>query len=191
MLVQVCRFSNATILSTQVIFTQPSDCGFGVVSRQRVFQILLRRDCGRFVMDPQEAYNLLCDGLANRQLSLAELVCCVTEDDVAADRQILRKDSTADSFLTKWETINKKKYETLLDEKFSECPHSDQAFVVGQNPDVCAKFSAKGILPLFTKTDRITWLRQQARHLTANEKLVGHGWPMNKQLAELLRIPAT
>ena len=69
-------------------------------------------------MDPQEAYNLLCDGLANRQLSLAELVCCVTEDDVAADRQILRKDSTADSFLTNWETINKKKYETLLDEKF-------------------------------------------------------------------------
>ena len=98
--------------------TQPSDCGFGVVSRQRVFQILLRRDCGRFVMDPQEAYNLLCDGLANRQLSLAELVCCVTEDDVAADRQILRKDSTADSFLTNWETITRRSMKLFLMKSF-------------------------------------------------------------------------
>eukprot|EP00435_Cladocopium_sp_Y103_P013429 s4195_g3.t1 len=152
---------------------------------------MLRRDCGRFVMDPQEAYDLLCNGLADRQLSLDDLVCMVSEEDVAHDRQILRKESTADSFLTDWEEGNKKKYEHLFDEKFPECPHSDQVFVVGQNPDKYAKFSAKGLLPLFTKTDRITWLRKEARHLTAKEKLMGHGWPMNQQLAELLKIPAT
>ena len=86
-------------------------------------------------MDPQEPYVILCDGLANKQLSLAELVRCVTDEDVAADREILRKGSTADSFLTSWEAPNKKKYETLLDEKYSNVSHDDQTFVVGQNPN--------------------------------------------------------
>lgn len=159
--------------------------------------MFIRRDVGRFIKDPQQTYAALCSGLDCKQLSIEALTALTSEEEVLQDRQLLRKDCKGckgdpKTFLTPWELSNKTQYEKTLDEKYPVASHADQAFVVGQSAhNSFAKFTHQGVLPLFTKTDRITWLRQRNRHLTTGEKFLGHGWPMNEQLASLLKIPAT
>jgi len=175
-------------MSSKAIYTQPSDLGFGAVSRRRVFTAFVRRDCGRFIGDPQQIYNILTASLRDRQLSIEKLTELTSDLEVEADRKVLKRNCDPNFFLTKCEAANKARYEALYDEKHTTTL-ADQCFVLNQNPDKRPKQSKDGVLPLFTKTDRITWLRQRGRHLTALEKLLGHGWPMRQELACLLNLP--
>ena len=176
------------VCGTQVIYTQPSDLGFGAISRRRVFTAFVRRDAGKFIGDPQQVYDILTARLRDRQLSIETLTELTSDLEVEADRKVLKRSCDPNSFLTKCEAGNKAKYEALYDET-NATKFADQCFVVNQNPDKCPKYSKDGVLPLFTKTDRITWLRQRGRHLTALEKMLGHGWPMTQELACLLKLP--
>lgn len=172
----------------QVIYTQPSDLGFGAVARRRAFTAFVRRDAGKFIGEPQQIYNILTASLRDRQLSIEKLTELTSDLEVEADRKVLKRNCDPNSFLTKCEAANKARYEELYDEK-NETTLADQCFVLNQNADKRPKQSKDGALPLFTRTDRITWLRQRGRHLTALEKMLGHGWPMTQELACLLNLP--
>lgn len=75
--------------------------------------------------------------------------------EVEADRKVLKRNCDPNSFLTKCEAANKARYEELYDEK-NETTLADQCFVLNQNADKRPKQSKDGVLPLFTRTDRIT-----------------------------------
>lgn len=172
----------------QVIFGEPSDTGFTCISRRRAFQVFLRRDCGRFIREPAEIYHQLCSGLGARHLTLPELCQVMTEDDFQHELALSGKsvDSYPASFLSNFESSNKGKYEALL----GDADLNLQAYVLNQNPDHIKKYTKCGLIPTFTKADKITWIPERKRHLLALEKYVAHGWPVNSELAEILKVPA-
>lgn len=168
------------VMQSKVIFTQPSDVGFGCVARRRSFTILLRHDSGRFILDPQDTYDKLCAGLNDSQLSLHDLLACTTEADVLRELPEGYK-------LSPFEQSNLDQYQDLLDGKGVPIPN--QVFAVNQNPNKVFKAAMAGILPAFTATDKCLWSRGNRRPILAYEKFLGHGWPMTQELCQALKIP--
>lgn len=100
------------------------------------------------------------------------------------------KFSTGD-LLTEWQQKNLEKYCQVLDQKRPFEPHNLQAFILTQNPDYRFKSTRDGILPAFTATDSLCWLRQESRLLTALEKFALHGFPVTDLLASKMKVPAS
>ncbi|CAK9054143.1 unnamed protein product [Durusdinium trenchii] len=148
---------------------------------------MLRRDAGVFIRDPQKVYHQLCKGLNDKHLTLPELCKVSTGSDLAHELGLSGKslESYPESFLGNFEKQNKKKYEDLLGEESLEL----QAFCVNQNPDYVSKLKKTGLLPTFTKSDKVIWLPGLKRHLLALEKYAGHGFGVTESLAALNKTP--
>lgn len=182
-------------MCAEVVFTDPADCGFGCVSRKRSFTIFIRRDAGRFLASPQALYDRMRDVLSKNQLAIEDLLWAdqamiqsEKESLVNASRSASKR--SLSSLLTEWETKNQAIYELLLDE--TNIPLSAQVYGVGQNPEFLWKATSKEqVLPAITATDRLLWVRNGERPMTAAEKFVAHGYPMRTELAELLGVPAS
>ena len=69
-----------------MIHTQPSDTGFGCVSRRRAFSIFVHREDGCFIDDPQILYDRLCEKLRCKQLQIPSLVWA---DEAAVQSEML------------------------------------------------------------------------------------------------------
>ena len=172
-----------------MIFGEPSDIGFTCISRQRAFQIFLRRDAGRFIREPAVVYQRLCEGLGDKHLTLQELCKLVQEGDLQDELAFSGKsvDGYPGNFVSTFEKGNKDKYEELLGPN----PPELAAFCLNQNPTYRNKSTHSGLLPTFTKQDKLVWLPGQKRHLLAIEKFAGHGFGVNTELAALLKMPAS
>lgn len=172
-----------------MIFTQPSDVGFGCVSRRRAFTIFLRHDAGRFIGEPQEIYDALRKDLDKSQLTISNLIAGTTDTDAqdALDKLKAAR-GTADG-LTQFEATNIKQYHELMDSLGYE--QHNQVSAANQNPLRCCKKSGQGTLPAFTTNDKILWVRSRGGPLLAFEKFIAHGWPMTQELSNALGIPVT
>lgn len=151
--------------------------------------MFLRKGSGRFIDCPNQVFHRLCAGLQDRQLTMSQLHRVVNKSDLAHELGLCGKslDEYPANFLAKWEQENKAKYEGMLRNQSLE----RQAYCLNQNPDRVGKSTCNGILPLFTKTDKMTWLPSQGRHLLAKEKYAGHGFAVTPELASLLKVPVT
>ena len=174
----------------EVIFGEPSDVGFGCISRRRAFQLLLRRDAGRWIRDPLQVYLRLCRGLADKQLTLAELCQLGSASDLAHELSLIGKTVSGypENLLSTFEKTNKEKYEQLLGD---EGGRDQQAYCLGQKPDCINKSTTCGVLPCFTHTDKIQWIPAKSRHLLAIEKFAGHSFGVSNELAALLGTPVS
>ena len=154
-----------------------------------MFQVLVRRDSGKFIRDPSEVYHRLCAGLGKAHLTLEEFCKVSNRQDLEQELSLSGKsvDSYPDSFLGAFEKGNLLKYEELLGTDSLEM----QAYVLGQNPTYMNKSTTCGKLPTFTKSDKVTWIPALKRHLLAIEKFTGHGYPTTPKLASMLKVPAT
>ena len=173
----------------EVIFAEPCDLGFTCISRRRAFQILLDRGSGRFIRDPQAVYQRLCRGLGDSHLTLPELCKLSSEVDLQHELALSGKslDSYPQNLLCNSEQENLKRYQELLGLESLEL----QACCLNQNPQHIAKFTKVGLLPTFTKCDKMMWVPGRERHLLAKEKYAGHGFPVTQQLSALLKIPVS
>ena len=173
----------------QVIFGEPSDIGFTCISRWRTFQIFLRRDAGRFIREPAAVYQRLCAGLGDKHLTLPELCKLVQEGDLQDELAFSGKsvDGYPGNFVSSFERENQKRYEELLGSNSPDLA----AFCLNQNPAHMNRSTHSGLLPTFTKQDKIVWLAGQNRHLLAIEKFAGHGFGVKPELAALLKTPAS
>lgn len=172
-----------------MIFTAPSDVGFACISRRRAFTVFLRPDAGRWIMDPQCVYDLLCSGLSDSQLTIEELLSVGSESDVQEEIDRMRRARGTDSGLTSTEQKNMNRYFRMLDAK--GVPPELQIAASNQNPDARFKTCRFGILPAFTATDKYLWIRSRNGPLLAREKFCGHGFPVDSTMADALKIPAT
>ena len=176
-----------------MIFAQPSDVGFGCVNRRRGFAILVRRDSGCFVRNPQEIYDAICKELKTRQLYLLNGLWA-SFDMVQQEQQMLVSGSksragTKSKFLSPFEEKNRELYETILDRERPGEDHNLQCFIPGQNPTRCFKASRNGVLPAFTATDKIMYCRGRRGLVTAMEKFGVHSYPVTEELADVLKVP--
>ena len=171
-----------------MIHTQPSDTGFGCVSRRRAFSIFVRREDGCFIDDPQILYDRLCEKLRCKQLQIPSLVWA---DEAAVQSEMLAvakgTGRSEGEVCTPTMERNLKGYLAEMDEKHPTEPKELQAFVLSQNPCVCFKASKAGVLPAFTATDKFMHMRNAGRHLLAIEKFSGHGFPVTEQLAKAMK----
>ena len=176
---------------SQVIFGEPADLGFHCVSRRRAFTVLVDRSKGQFIADPNQVYKALCHGLGDRHLSLEELVKLGSQAFLEKELALTGKslNEYPDNLLTELEKEHKGAYEKALDETRPGEAHSQQAYCLNQNPECVSKMSTDGVLPAYTKSDRMTWLRHEKRHLLAIEKFASHSYGVNAELANLLGIP--
>lgn len=173
----------------QVLYTQPCDLGFGCVSRKRGFTVFLRRDCGKFLVKPQDIYDRLM--MPDSQLEMNSVVIGA-EADVQAEQPVETATRlAANDFLTLFELKNEMKYQNLLDETRPEESHFAQSYVLDQNPDFCSKTSSSGVFNTFTHKDKIVWLRGHRRRLLAKEKFIAMGFPMTQDLANIMGCPVT
>lgn len=177
-----------------MVFAQPCDAGFGCVSRRRGFAILVRRDCGCFVRNPQEIYDAICANLKTRQLRLGYALWA-SYDMVEKEHQRLiggsrSKNRSKKMFLSPCEDLNRQTYEALLDQERPDEDKNLQCFVPSQSPEKCFKASRDGCLPAFTATDKIMYCRGRRGLVTAEEKFALHSYPVTKDLAKLLKVPA-
>lgn len=185
-------------LPMQVIWTDPSDAGFGCVSRRRSFTIFVRRDRGRWVSDPQHLYDKFARRLAAKQVTIPGLIWA-TQQAVTSEIKQLTENASArnppnlhkkmEDCLTETEAKNQKKYRKILEDK--DFPRELFAYAPGQDPKHCSKTALHGVLPLFTATDRILWMEGPNRPLLAIEKLAAHGYPVRHDLAKALSTPAS
>ena len=90
---------------SQVIFTDPVDCGFGCVSRRRAFTIFVRRDCGRFVGQAQELYDKLCKQLVGKQIEISDLIWA-DQQAVDAELEQIRSSRTRFSKVSPSSSVN-------------------------------------------------------------------------------------
>ena len=170
------------------MFTDPGDVGFGSISRRRAFCIFLRKDAGTFIHEPQALYDKCCSRLASRQVHLDNL-CWASEQQVHEEIKNLISGTSRsrEQVLTKFEQDNQKLYEKTMDAR--GIPADQQVYVPSQNPEFLSKMTSAGVLPAFTCTDKIVWIRKLDRPLCAIEKFSGHGYPMTPELAQCLSVP--
>lgn len=178
---------------SQVIFTEPADVGFSCIARKRAFQIFVDRTKGRFVANPAEIYQALCDGLGSRHLTIGHLMDFASSEDLKLELGLQGKsmDSYPGNLLSSFETKNKDEYERILSNKYSDGIPADQVYCLGQNPLKVPKLSNGGVMPAFTKTDKLLWHHGLKRHVLAIEKFAAHGIGVTADLAKLLGTPAT
>ena len=107
---------------SQVIFTEPADVGFSCIARKRAFQIFVDRTKGRFVANPAEIYQALCDGLGSRHLTIGHLMDFASSEDLKLELGLQGKsmDSYPGNLLSSFETKNKDEYERILSNKYSD-----------------------------------------------------------------------
>ena len=175
----------------QVIFAEPADVGFTCVARRRVWTVLVRKNCGKFIREPQSIYNQLCSGLDEGHLTMEELSKVVRPEDLKAELATSGKTMAGypNNILTPFERTNLQGYESCVDKDRPDEPHDQQAFCINQNPTKFWKASKDGVLPAITKGDRLVWLRGPKRHQLAMEKFAAHGWGVTDELAGELRTP--
>lgn len=176
-----------------MIFVEPVDCGWGPVSRRRAFTAYVRRDSGKFIGSAQNLYLRLSKKLSHKQLRIDDLIWAdekVVRDEVDELRSSRRVPcaKTSQECLIEYEDRNKRIYEKAMDDAGVNL--RDQIFVVGQNPESRWKAANSGVFPLFTATDKVIWLRQEDRPLTALEKFSAHGYPVTPELASCLGVEA-
>lgn len=162
-----------------MIYTQPSDVGFGCIARRRAFTAFLR----------VTVYDKLCQGLRDAQLSIENLVSGTPYEHVQLELQSMKNSRKTPSGLTDFELGNLEQYQTILDARGVDVRH--QIFVPMQNPLHCMKAAKDGVLPAFTATDRLVWIRDRSGPLLPTEKFLGHGWPLTEELSQILGVPAT
>ncbi|CAK9062590.1 unnamed protein product [Durusdinium trenchii] len=177
--------------NSQVIFTEPADVGFSCIARKRAFQIFVDRTKGRFVANPAEIYQALCDGLGSRHLTIGHLMDFASSEDLKLELGLQGKsmDSYPGNLLSSFETKNKDEYERILSNKYSDGIPADQVYCLGQNPLKVPKLSNGGVMPAFTKTDKLLWHHGLKRHVLAIEKFAAHGIGVTADLAKLLGTP--
>ena len=176
------------LATLQVIFGEPSDLGFTCVARTRAFTVLVRRSEGRFILDPQKVYHYLCRGMADKDLTMTQLHGVAQPADLARELALSGKsvDNYPGSFLGSWEQGNLEQYRLKMGNENLE----SQACCLNQNPQKVAKMTKNGVLPTFTKADKLTWLPGQNRHLLAQEKYAAHSFGVTQELAAILKTPA-
>ena len=176
-------------LPDQVIFTNPSDVGWGCVSRHRAFTILLRHDAGRFIREPQQVYDRLCSGLGDSQLPFQALFGLTSDAEIQAELTAMRKLRGNATGLTETEYKNLVQYQKVCTKQGE--PKDLQVYALNQNPGRVFKAARNGILPLLTATDKLLWVRSRDGPLLPKEKLLAHGYPMSQELSDALKIPVT
>lgn len=172
-----------------MIFTSPSDTGFGCTSRQRAHTIFLKSDCGKFIKDPQLVYDELCAGMGWTQLHMEDVLSLASPEKLGQELDRMRDLRLTPTGLTEFEAKNIQGYESALDSRGD--PVDTQVFAINQNPEVCFKASRLGCFPAFTATDKYLWVRAKNAPLLASQKFIAHGYPMTKELATALGVPAT
>jgi len=180
------------VMSTmfEVIFTEPADCGFAPVARRRSFTIYIRKDSAKFVSDPQTLYDRMCFQLRRKQIRWNDLVWA-DKGQVEEDLQKLTSNTsrTRDDLFTESEKKNIAGYKAFFEEKGT--PLEEQVYVPTQNPSHRPKALKRGVLPLFTATDKMVWIEGLKRPLTSLEKFAAHGWPVTADLAKELSVQAS
>ena len=149
--------------------------------------MFVRKDAGKFILDPQAVYDQLCSGLSDSQLQLQELLSALPNDQIKQDAERLQKLRGTPTGLTPWEQTNAQKYSDMLTEKGA--PLKEQVFAVNQNPERVFKASNGGVLPAFTTADKHLWIAERNRALHPAEKFIGHSYPMTAEQAAALKIP--
>lgn len=131
----------------------------------------------------------LCEGRSDQHLTIHELTKIGSPDALKHELSLSGKsaDSYPESFLGNFEKENKKKYE----ERMGNANLDFQSYCLNQNPAHFFKVQSNGVLPCFTKTDKITWIPSRKRHLLAIEKFAGHGFPVTADLASALKTSAS
>lgn len=175
----------------KVVWTDPCDCGWGCVPRKRSFTVFIRRDVARFVGSIQTLYDAMRAKLSQKQLAIPDLLWAdQTEIDAELNMLVGGMSSGKRSkahVLTPFEMKNKAVYEKVLDD--SNIPVASQVFVLGQNPEKRWKATTVECgLPTITATDRVLWVRNGQRPMTALEKFAAHGYPVRDDLAKLLGV---
>ena len=174
----------------EVIFAEPADCGFAPVSRRRSFTMYVRNDSAKFVSDPQALYDRMCFQLRQKQIRWNDLVWAdkaQVEEDLR--RLTLRTSRTRDDLFSASEKKNIARYEAFFEEK--GIPLEERVYVPSQNPNHRPKTLKRGVIPLFTATDKMTWIESLERPLTSLEKFAAHGWPVTASLAKELSVEAS
>ena len=149
---------------------------------------MLRRDVGRFLVEPQDVYDYDNLRLLEKQLRMTDFFIA-TPAEVKAGRSSLPTHTKDQLWLNKFEFGNKIEYEKMLDTKRPNAPHETQSFVLGQNPARSFTASTDGVFNTFTSADKSVWLRGPARRLTAKEKFCAHGFAVTPELASALGTP--
>lgn len=153
--------------------------------------MFVRKDAGCFVNEPQTIYDEMSLILGSSQLPMSETMFATAgmiEKDRARFARKPQKEVRVD-LLTQGQRANLTKYIKYLDEHRPEESHSEQAFVVTQNPDHRFECSNHGVYPTQTATDALLWLRCRSRCMTPEEKFAVHGFPTTLSLADKLKVP--
>lgn len=177
----------------EVVFAEPWDVGFGALRRRRAFTFFVRKDVGAFTSDPQQLYDRLVRDLKKRQIRISDLLWA-SDTELQKEIELMCQGSKSsersmESMLTKFEEDNLKAYEKLMDDAGLDL--ENQICVPGQNPHHVAKWSNTSRLPTLTATDKWMWVRKLRRPLCAVEKFAGHGFPVRKDLADILGVPVS
>lgn len=150
----------------QVVYTEPSDVGFGCVSRKRGFTIFLRRDCGKFLVKPQDVYDRLM--LPDSQLEMKSIVIG-TEADVQAEQpEETATRLAANDYLTLFELHNEGKYQKILDRTLDQRSRTIYRHM--------SSIKTRSIAPRFPKMVRSPLSRTRTK-LSGFEVRIASFWP--------------
>lgn len=109
-----------------MVRTKPADAGYYCVSRERGWQIAVRREWGRFIADPQLIYDKLTEELRKYQLEIDGIFIVDSQEAMQAEIKAMTTKfrmkagmmpETFRDCLTEWEADNEEGYRAILDDR--------------------------------------------------------------------------